>query len=516
MKNFFVSMIALGAVINANAQSLELDATYGTNGYTLGSLTGNHHDANTIRINADQTAILLGSDWTNDHYTSYLSKYTTNGTLDNTFGINGIVRFTDNSNLENYFLTMELQSDGKILVGGYNEDINTEEKTYYVKRYLTNGVIDSAFGTNGYAEIFHANTSLSAAFIAQMSIQNDGKILVCSEASSNSALTRLNANGGVDSTFGTNGIVDIDVATTNGLSYRNVQTLSNGNIILGAYVAYSTPTATINEIRTYRLNSNGTLDNTYGTAGKYVFSLSNKFLGVYSMVLQSDNKALIGGFVYEDGNDTTQMLVLRLNTDGTLDNTFNTQGYVEYPIPSDDAEPVSVHLLSNGKLAYTYVDYADYSTGIVMFNTNGTVDATFNNGSELKKIGGIEDGVSAPNLAFQSDGKILFAGGVALDNQQETGKSIIGRLYNKPTSVSEIKGVMIKVYPNPAQNAITIDLQQAQKATVSVLDISGKVMLTNTIQSKQHIDISGLMNGSYLLMVTTTEGTAYQKLQIAR
>lgn len=514
MKKHIMFILALGTMINANAQSIELDTTYGTNGYTLGNLTGNQHSAHTIRINADQSVILLGADMANDSYTSYLSKYTSSGTLDNAFGTNGIVRFTENSNLENYYFIMELQNDGKILVGGYESDINTDEKTYYLKRFKTNGVIDSTFGTNGYAEIFHENTSVSAAFIAQMSIQSDGKILVCSEASNNSALTRLNTNGSIDSTFGTNGIIDIDVATTNGLSYRNVQVLPSGEIVLGTYINYSTPSSTVNEIRIYGLNSDGTLDNTYGTSGKYVFSLNDKQVGIYNMLRQNDNKIVIGGFVHDD--NTSKLLMIRLNTDGALDNAFNTQGYVEYELPSIDAEEIALHLNNDEKLTYTYIDYADNSTGIVMFNIDGTVDATFNNGSELKLIGGIEEAVLAPNLAFQNDGKILFAGGVALDSQWETGKSIIGRLYSKTTSVSEIKEKVVNIYPNPAHNTITIDLELVQNATVTIFDISGKVVLTDTIQNKQQLDVSNLVNGNYVIFVTTAEGNAYQQLQITR
>lgn len=514
MKKTLFTFLLLGTVSFAYAQGLEFDAGYGTNGYTTGAVSGNYNNFNSIRINNDQTTIVLGQDMVNDASKGFIAKYTTSGQPDNTFGTNGITRFNDGNDIDHYFMALELQSDGKILVGGYNEDVNTEDKTYYVKRFLTNGAIDSTFGTFGYAQIFHATNSLAGTHVSNISIQNDGKILVCGEGES--AITRLKTDGTVDSTFGTNGIVDIDIATTNGLYYNQVQALADGKIIIGAYVSYSTPSSSTNEIWIYRLNNDGTLDNTFATSGKHIFSLNDKAVGIYNLKIQSDNKIVAGGFVYEDGNDTTSLLLVRLNTNGTLDNTFGAQGYVIYPIASTDAEPAVLHLAGNTRLAYTYVDYADNTTGIVMFQADGSPDATFNGSTELKKIGNIEQGVFAPNLAFQDDGKIVLAGAVALDNQWSTAQSFIGRLQPKAASVKKLGNDVARIYPNPAQSHLTIDLKNARQANVAILDITGKVVLNSAIQDRQNIDVSNIPAGSYMIMITTAQGTAQQKIQIVR
>jgi uncharacterized delta-60 repeat protein len=519
MKKIVLGTLLVSTTMYANAQNWQFDNTYGTNGYTTNAISGNHNEFRAVKITSNEATIVLGRDFTTDTAKAFIAKFNTNGTLDNTFGNSGITYLNDESHINNDFFSLDIQNDGKIVIAGHNQDKSTLNYTAHVRRFLTNGVVDSAFGTFGVAQIFHDQvTAIQPGTLHNLSIQNDGKILASLSNFSESAITRIKTDGTIDSSFGTNGIVNIDVPTVNGLSYRLVQSLPDGKIIVIANVNYSTPSNVTNEIRAYRLNNDGTLDNTYGTAGKHIFSLNNqdKTIGAYSVQLQNDNKIVVGGLYYEDNNDTTSIFVLRINANGSLDNTFNTQGYLTYPIPSLDAEPVSIYLLGNGKIAATYFDYDNSTTGIVMFNVDGSTDNTFNNQSALKTINNIEQGVTTPHLAFQNDGKIIIAGAALLDNQGETSKGIIGRLEASTTSITSLSENVARIFPNPAKDYVTITLNNASSASVQILDVTGRTMQTNTIEGHQRIDISNIPSGSYILLLQTAHGIAQQKLQIVQ
>jgi len=139
--------------------------------------------------------------------TMVLMRLTANGLVDNTFGVNGIVRHVPNGGLAGGY-KMAVQPDGKILVSGWGWNGVSTTRDMLVVRFNADGTLDANFGTNGegYAD-FGLNEEAY-----DLAIQSDGKIVLVGEAVDNSLtytyqLTRLNADGSVDATFGVNGSV---------------------------------------------------------------------------------------------------------------------------------------------------------------------------------------------------------------------------------------------------------------------------------------------------------------------
>src|ERR1051326_5460856 len=188
----------------------------------------------------------------------YLSANAQPGTLDNSFGTGGIVTTefspADGGN------DVAIQSDGKIIVvgeGGYGIEL---------ARYNSDGSLDLSFGSGGKVTTAIGNSGSGGDAIAT---QGDGKIVVGGYGGGDFALVRYNSNGSLDNTFGSGGIVTTDFGNSEGANSLVIQ--SDGKIVLGGNVLSNKG----QDFALARYNSNGSLDNTYGTGGKVVTSVTN-------------------------------------------------------------------------------------------------------------------------------------------------------------------------------------------------------------------------------------------------
>jgi uncharacterized delta-60 repeat protein len=195
------------------------------------------------------------------------------------------------------------QSDGKILVGGSFTTINGVEKANIVRLNAADGSVDSSFVASVTDPI---NNNAQVSVIA---VQPDGRILVggtftAVDGVQRNSLARLNIDGSVDTSFdpaGTGG--------PNGSVYA-LALQSDGRIYVGG--SFNSVGATA-RASLARLNANGSLDASFTEANEFVFS-------VRALLLQPDGKLVTG---WEFGAGEGNYIIVRLNTNGTLDTTFN-------------------------------------------------------------------------------------------------------------------------------------------------------------------------------------------------
>src|SRR5687767_1083652 len=182
------------------------------------------------------------------------------GDFDTSFGFLGasIDTLTDH-----FPASVALQPDGKILVTGYKL-LATGKQRFFLRRFLSNGQLDTSFGDNGSA--------VSNAFIATngnyrgvaIVVQPDGKIAVAGNGNGYYAVWRFNSNGYGDNTIGNGGFRSLSNYPGNGSPAIAVQ---NSKLIIG--------TGNAQALVLLRLNTNGTLDTTFGSQGEAVTRLSN-------------------------------------------------------------------------------------------------------------------------------------------------------------------------------------------------------------------------------------------------
>jgi uncharacterized delta-60 repeat protein len=271
---------------------------------------------------------------------------------------NNIARLNANGTLDDFnpkiedgeVITIALQSDGKILIGGSFKKINNQERLG-LARLNANGSLDTNFHPNFYGGI------------NKIAVQADGKIIVGAQG----GLVRLNANGTEDATLGTGQVI-------------NVVIQDNGKILISGLFGI------------LRLNSDGSLDESFDPDVRSGTGPG----GITPIAVQNDGKILVGGF-FDKINGQNVENMARLNPDGSLDSTFK---------PNVNNLVVALAIQKDGKiLAGGYFNKVEGQEriGLARINPDGSVNP-FKADIDI----GLDSGVFS--LVPQPDGKILVGG----------------------------------------------------------------------------------------------------------
>jgi len=339
-----------------------LDATFGTGGKVTTSIGANRDAAYSIAIQSDGKIVVAGlsSDGAKNHFA--VVRYTSTGTLDNTFDSDGIVTTVVGSS-DNPAYSVAIQSDGKIVVSGYAHiGLNDD---FAVVRYNSNGSLDTGFGTGG---IVTTNFGSGVAAGNSVAVQLDGKIVVAGYYNTGGmandfAVVRYNSDGSLDNTFDTDGKVTTAIGSVSDVGY-SVAIQSDGKIIVGGYAHIGTT----DDFAVIRYTSAGALDNTFDADGKVTTDFGSGTDWGYSVALQLDGKIVVAGFGYSSG---TKIAVARYNSDGTLDTGFDTDGKVTTAIGSSGDYGNCVALQSDGKIVVagnSYVNGSDADFAVVRYS----------------------------------------------------------------------------------------------------------------------------------------------------
>ena len=489
--------------------------TDGTIDNTFTSITASSdYEIDTTVIQSDGKIIIGGKFTINNGTTkSYISRLNASGFLDNTF--NRV--YGGNSSV----WTTSLQSDGKIIIGGdftvYN---NTPRRR--IARLNTDGSLDTSF-----------NSGLGAdGIVYSTAVQSDGKIIIGGDftnfnSTSRNGISRLNTNGSIDNSFnpGT-GTYSGDIYAIHSISVQN-----DGKIIIGGnFTSYNG--TTVNRIA--RLNSDGTLDFSFnpGTGANDL---------VYSTKIQSDGKIIIGGR-FTSYNGTFRRGIARLNVDGTIDPSFNPGSGTTGTLPVYIA---TISIQSDGKIIIGggFNNYNGTSINrIARINSDGSLDGSFNPTSgadgiiytssiqsDAKIIIGGEfssyNGTSRNNIArLNTDGSLdtAFNPGLGANNTvwtnsiQNDGKIIIGGQYtsynsigrnrvaringNTSLNVNDFEHNSVQIYPNPSKGVLQIHFNSLlENKQLDIYTILGQLVFSKVITDKEtSIDISNQPKGVYI------------------
>ena len=270
-------------------------------------------------------------------------KMTSNGALDTSFGTGGKIKTNISGSHSEKINAAAIQPDGKILVGGYLEPEWTEysdcfdSKFYqlFVARLNSNGSVDTSFGTNGFFIVDHS-TGTGATVITDLVILNSGKIMASGwqyDTKFRGFIYQLNSNGTLDTHFGSGGLADTtsltDINASLGFGFETdfVHTVvqSDGKLVIAIRGGFSSTLKT--KIILVRFNSTGTIDTSFNGVGYIGIDPNGTFTvaGLGVTMLQS-GKILTSWGCYPSGAVETQVCLSRVNSDGTLDTSFGTSG----------------------------------------------------------------------------------------------------------------------------------------------------------------------------------------------
>ena len=309
--------------------------------------------------------------------------------------------FNIGTGCNNTVQSVKIQTDGKILVGGFFTTFNGSTVNYIV-RLNTDGTRDTTFTTN--------NGTGANNLVLTVAVQPDGKILLggtftAFNGSTVGRIVRLNSDGTRDTTF----IANTGTGASSTVAAIAVQ--PDGKILIGG-VFTTFNGATVNCI--VRLNSNGTRDTAFTTnTGTAVIGL------IEDIAVQSDGKIILVGS-YTTFNGVTVNKIVRLNSDGTRDTAFTTNNGAGFNSPTDGVL-YSVVVQPNGKIVVSgqVTIFSGARVGsIVRFNADGSRDVAFTTN------GGTGTNGYVLALALQTDGKIIAGGNLTFFNGNYVGRIV--------------------------------------------------------------------------------------------
>lgn len=267
--------------------------------------------------------------------------------------------------------------------------------------------LDLSFGSNGKVTTDFSGRNDSADAVA---IQSDGKIVVAGNAfiegdvSIEFALARYNTDGSLDPTFGSAGRVSTAIGNVAMIFDMVIQ--PDGRIVVTGLVAN-------HAFGLARYNTDGSLDTSFGLGGQVI----TEFLGgpdlAQGVALQSDGKIVVAGSVFDPHGVSGELFgVARYNGDGSLDPTFGSGGKVTTAIDAF-AEANDVVVQPNGKIVAAGIcltTSAGPAFAVVRYSTDGSLDPSFGSGGvALNHPSSMFSARGIRSIALQPDGRIVAA-----------------------------------------------------------------------------------------------------------
>ncbi|WP_437500720.1 delta-60 repeat domain-containing protein [Sorangium sp. So ce1099] len=355
-----------------------------------------------------------------------VARFKTDGSLDTTFGANGIakVNVVAGRTAESA-RGIVLQSDGKVVLAGnveHDPSATAPDADIAVVRFNADGTLDTAFGTDGVAVVDlgagEGNTGDMLWGVDRDA--DDGLVLFASKkaadrADRDRAIVRLTADGDLDTTFATEGVHTLDVDGLNlGDNPRNGFVQTDGKIFSSGY----TNVGGRNQIVLLRLNADGTPDTTFSSDG--VVRLAPFPLGMaeaYGAARQSDGKYVTTGYGRAEESGAVDLVSFRVTAAGGFDASWGVGGGIVLDVAGENDRGRNLLALPDDRVVM--VGSAAPATGnvdamIAVFERNGAADTRFDpSGHRLYSFERSDD--SLYGVALSPDGAWLAAAGYRSD-----------------------------------------------------------------------------------------------------
>ena len=322
----------------------------------------------------------------------------TPGRLDPAFGGDGkvLTRFEGGGAA----FDMAIQPDGKVVAVGR---AGSPDVDWALARYTLGGKLDTTFGGDGRVT---THFTRKFEFTPGVAVQANGKILAVGSLDAKFIVARYRSNGVLDPAFRGDGTVLTKFAGSEaGATAAAIQT--DGRIVVLGTAESLTCCPHTAEFALARYNPDGTLDTTFGDNGKVTTALSGEYDFAEDLAIQTDGK------IVAVGTGTGRFEIARYNADGTLDTTFDGDGFVftDFTAGTDSASAVAIQADGEIVAAGDAGGLGEYTSAFALarYHADGTLDTGFDgDGMVVTDFTVDDDGASG--VAIQADGKIVAGG----------------------------------------------------------------------------------------------------------
>ena len=510
--------LLLFASLSTCAQTL--DPTFGTSGIAIHD-AGNSDIIRDIVLQSNGKIVAAGWSYDATNTDLLIARFNSDGSPDNTFGTSG-VRIRPTGSAFSGAEAVVVQANSKIVVAGYSNNGITNGFTVW--RFNSDGSDDASFA--GGSPYFNTVTA-SGGFINDMVIQPDGRVVVTGPVYVGSEIgacvLRLNTNGTLDTGFSGDGFNVLEGFGINkNYSSTAIALQPDGRILAaGSYHNIAGGTYS-NDALCMRYNANGTLDGTFGAGtGVVVVEVPGYEEYVEAIAVQDDGRIMMTGDGQTTGASDWNILLERLNADGTPDATlgtsailWNPSGNAEYA-SSLDIQPDGKYLIAGSSAAFSGTEGfmvrcdATNAMGDNSFGTTGYNSADFGDYTYVEAA------------RIQPDGKYVIAGYSASGGLPYD--MMLAR-YDVGISVGIDEAALLPdamaVFPSPSTASFNVRNRSADPILrLELVDDLGRMiwkeerMIANG--STQRIDVTDrATSGCYLLRAIRANTISQQRIVI--
>lgn len=525
-----------------------LDTGFGNGGKVVADASGGYDSASAALLQPDGKVVVVGAVY-GTTVDIVICRFNADGSLDNGFGLGGKVLTTIAD--EDQPTCVALQSDGKIVVAGYASFNAVGD--FALLRYTSNGVLDTGFGPAATGIVKLDLQGFNYSDLAKdLAILPDGSILVVGLENyynlgqiADVGIVKFDANGLLDNSFGSQGVVVADIG--NVLDVSDLEVLPNGHFFVAGRTDEE---GNQNRWMLAKFQADGTLDGGFGNGGIVTTALSGPQEVALCMAVQPDGKVVLAGKTGEtSGADfavaryhaavalTVKAIVSNVSCNGGADgfiiielvggsppyqysldgtnyqaeNSFNNLVAGSYTVRIKDENGVVVNVdieINEPALPTITVNFESSQITIVNSDNTGSYQYSIDGGISFQSSNVFSNltGLNFPIVVLNENGCEVYNDVLLIFATDEA----VGT-----------KASLLNVWPNPSNGKFSFETKLPMgDYQISVTDAVGKRVFngsTNVLPATRNtLDLSGLANGCYLLRIGNEQKWAVQRLVIVK
>lgn len=408
------AVVLIAAAPRAGAESGQPDPAFGSGGRARLGFAGGLDGAGAAAQLADGRILVAGNNQYGRDREHMLARYNADGSRDTTFGDGGVAWHFLALAERHEPRAVAIRADGRIVVVGnaLGGTFPNETRRLYVARFEADGAPDPTFGDGG---VRYPDLGSSRFWGYSMFLHADARIVIAGTASYEGvpymAIARLTGDGAPDTTFNALGYAVAGLYDSAG---AGVGYLNGKYLLTGADYVYGNDSA----IAVAQFNDNGTLDTSFGSGGTVVTWIGTEATG-YAFAFQisttQPTKIIVAGEA-NNGTSRRQFVVVRYQLDGSLDTTFDSDGYSVIDVSASHSGARAVRVLYSGSIPSRIIaagvcqDSGDASRefAVVKLNLGGARDGTFDGDGIARTAIGANG--SLPCAMFASSSRVTVVG----------------------------------------------------------------------------------------------------------
>ena len=406
--------------------------------------------------------------------------------------------------------SVQVLDDGSIVTLAECDSANTQGALF--SKFDSYGQLDMSFGNQGHLFVHKPNGS-SYNNWRDLGVLPDGSLMAVGRINTNGSgihggIIKVTPQGTLDTTFGTSGVLMLQ-SNGNSIYLVAIHTLSSGeSIVLGKTTQQGTGVLYVAKI-----DEDGGLVSGFGGNGEVVIA-STDAPWPRDIFVTPNNKLILTSQGYVSGY--SHMSVTQLSGIGLLDQAFGTNGRADIQILNDHNYACKTMLLPDGKLLISGTTMGPWNDDFALarLNSDGSLDQSFHfDGMVTKNIGGGNDFVV--DAALQSNGRAILVGNSAdqSDNNISVTRFLTG--YSTSVDVDEELLAALSLYPNPCSERFILQSELGQSLTINVYNLHGQLVMHETISTYSNIETMDWNAGLYTIMIKDDyDRTAVMKLQV--